>query len=65
MIHHVRTWLIIGEFESQFAIAGLVSKPQFLEVNRLFTNPLPTIRNSLNKQKSLYKVLTSNIKTAI
>ena len=28
-------------------------------------NPLPTIRNSLKKQKSLYKVLTPSIKTPI
>ena len=33
--------------------------------NKLFNNPLPTIRNSLKKQKSLYEVLTPSIKTPI
>ena len=35
------------------------------KVHQSSVNPLPTIRNSLKKQKSLYKVLTPSIKTPI
>ncbi len=35
------------------------------EYTIVFINPLPTIGNSLKKQKSLYKVLTPSIKPPI
>ena len=34
-----------------------------LDYKQLYVNPLPTIRNSLKKHKTLYKVLTPNIKS--
>ncbi len=48
-----------------FMRAWLVYMTLEVPVKIYLINPLPTIGNSLKKQKSLYKVLTPNIKQII
>ena len=55
---------ILYSSKRSIVIVQTVLNLEYVIVQTLL-NPLPTIRNSLKKQKSLYKVLTPSITTPI
>ncbi len=60
------TIFLVDEFREHFAVHEACADVSTYVANVTSTNdvvnPLPTIGNSLNKQRTLYKVLTPSIK---